>query len=262
MSERDTGLELLELAERAARAAGELLLERFGHVRGVATKSSPTDLVSDADRDSEALVLDLIQSARPDDGILSEEGGRESSRSGLRWIIDPLDGTTNYLFGLPVWAVAIAVADPDGLLLGVVFDPSRSELFAALRGAGATLNGGPISVSDRNDLATALIGTGFAYDAESRRVQAERMPHVLPVVRDIRRAGSAALDLSWVACGRLDGFFEAPMKPWDRSAGALLVREAGGIVTPLPPPFGEDEGVIAAGSTLHSSLQSLVQPHG
>jgi myo-inositol-1(or 4)-monophosphatase len=262
MSERSAGRELLGLAERAARAAGKLLLERFGHVRGVATKSSPTDLVSDADRDSETVVLDMIQSTRPDDGILSEEGGRESSKTGLRWIVDPLDGTTNYLFGLPMWAVSIAVADPDELLAGVVFDPSRAELFAALRGAGATLNGNPIGVSDRDELATALIGTGFAYDAESREVQAERMPRVLPLVRDIRRAGSAALDLSWVACGRLDGFFEAPMKPWDRAAGELLVKEAGGIVTPLSPPFGDDEGVIAAGPALHGSLRSLVQPHG
>jgi myo-inositol-1(or 4)-monophosphatase len=255
-------LDLLGLAERAARAAGDLLLDRFGHVRAVTTKSSPTDLVSDVDRDSESLLLNQIQSARPDDGILSEEGGRESSSSGIRWIIDPLDGTVNYLFGLPQWAVSIAVADPDGLLAGVVFDPSRSEMFSATRGAGATLNGDPIHVSERDDLGTALIGTGFAYDAESRGVQARRMPHLLPLVRDIRRAGSAALDLSSVACGRLDGFFEAPMKPWDRAAGELLVREAGGIVTPLPAPIGDDEGVIAAGPSLHGPLRGLVEPHG
>jgi myo-inositol-1(or 4)-monophosphatase len=255
----DVSRELLLLAERAARSAGDLLLERFGHVQGVATKSSPTDVVSDADRDSEALVLDIIQYARPEDGILSEEGGRESSRSGLRWIVDPLDGTVNYLFGLPLWAVSIGLTDRDGLLAGVVFDPSHSEMFSAVRGAGATLNGNAIRVSERDEVATALIGTGFAYDADSRGVQAARMPHLLPRVRDIRRAGSAALDLAWVACGRLDGFFEAPMKLWDRAAGELLVTEAGGIVTPLAPPFGEDMGVIAAGPALHPVLSKLVE---
>jgi myo-inositol-1(or 4)-monophosphatase len=251
--------ELLELAERAAREAGGLLLERFGHVRGVSTKSSPTDLVSDADRESEALILDVIRSARPDDGVLSEEGGREASRSGMRWIIDPLDGTVNYLFGLPIWAVSVALTDADGPVAGVVFDPNRSELFSAGRGAGATLNGSPIQVSERVDLSTAMIGTGFSYDADSRRVQAERMPHLLPRVRDIRRAGSAALDLAWISCGRLDGFFEAPMKVWDRSAGELLVTEAGGVVTPLRAPFGDDDGVIAAGPDLHPQLARLVE---
>lgn len=250
--------ELLELAETTARAAGDLLLERFGHVRGVETKTTPTDPVSDADRDTEELILSAIQSARPDDGILSEEGGREESQSGVTWIIDPLDGTVNYLFGLPAWSVSIALTDDEGLLAGVVFDPCMAELFSALRGSGARLNGQAIHVSDRRDLATALIGTGFSYDAESRAEQARRMPRVLPRVRDIRRAGSAALDLSWVACGRLDGFFEAPMKIWDRSAGEILVAEAGGVVTPLAPPLGDDAGVIAAGPGLHPALQELV----
>jgi myo-inositol-1(or 4)-monophosphatase len=143
-------------------------------------------------------------------------------------------------------------------LVGVVFDPSRGELFSALRGEGATLNGRGISVSSRNDLATALVGTGFSYDADARAVQASRMPDLLPRVRDVRRAGSAALDLAWTACGRLDGFFEAPMKVWDRSAGELLVQESGGVVTPLPPPFGDDRGVVAAGPALHPLLSELV----
>jgi myo-inositol-1(or 4)-monophosphatase len=250
--------EILDVAIRAAREAGELLLERFGHVRGVATKSSPTDLVSDADRESEKVVIEAIREARPDDGILSEEGGQEESRSGVRWIIDPLDGTTNYLFGFPVWSVSIAVVDVEGSLASVVFDPTRDELFSSSPGSGARLNGESIHVSDRSDLSTALIGTGFAYDAEARAVQAQRMPRILPLVRDIRRAGSAALDLSWVACGRLDGFFEAPMKIWDRAAGESIVREAGGVVTPLEPPFGDDSGVIAGGPDLHPLLERLV----
>jgi myo-inositol-1(or 4)-monophosphatase len=250
--------ELLQLAETTARAAGDLLLKRFGHVHGVETKSTPTDPVSDADRDSETLILDAIQSERPDDGIMSEEGGREESRSGIRWIIDPLDGTVNYLYGLSVWSVSIAIADEQGILAGVVFDPSRTEMFSALRGEGAKVDGRPIHVSDRSELATALIGSGFSYDAESRAVQASRMPRILPRVRDIRRAGSAAIDLAWVACGRLDGFFEAPMKLWDRSAGEILVTEAGGTVSPLDPPHGDDQGVIAANPSLHPALEQLV----
>jgi fructose-1,6-bisphosphatase/inositol monophosphatase family enzyme len=250
--------ELLELAQTTARAAGDLLLDRFGHVHAVETKTTPTDPVSDADRDTEELILSALQTQRPEDGILSEEGGREESRSGIRWIIDPLDGTVNYLFGVPVWAVSIAAADERGLLAGIVFDPCGDEMFSALRGAGADLNGDPIHVSDRSELAMALVGTGFSYDAEARAVQARRMPRVLPRVRDIRRAGSAALDLSWVACGRLDGFFEAPMKPWDRSAGEILISEAGGVVTSLDPPAGEDTGVIAAGPALHPALTELV----
>lgn len=248
----------LDLATDLAREAGSLLLQKFGRVTAVATKSTPTDLVSDADRESESLILERLLTERPDDGVLSEEGGREVSESGLTWIVDPLDGTVNYLFGLPMWAVSIAVVDERGPRTGVIVDPTRDELFAAQRDRGANLNGAPIRVSDREELSTALIGTGFAYDAESRKVQAKRMPAVLPDVRDIRRAGSAALDLAWVACGRLDGFFEAPMKVWDRSAGEILVREAGGVVSPLDPPFGDDRGVIAANAGLHPLLSALV----
>ena len=249
---------VLSLGVRVAHEAGALLLERFGKVRAVATKSSPTDLVSEADRESEDLIIRLIRSERPDDGIVSEEGGRERGTSGLRWVIDPLDGTVNYLFGLPIWAVSIAVNDDLGGLAGVVFDPCRKETFSALRGSGARLNGVAIGVSDRDDLGTAMIGTGFSYDAEARAAQARRIPSLLPLVRDIRRAGSAALDLAWVSCGRLDGFFEAPMQVWDRAAGEVLVREGGGVVTPLSPPFGDSTGVVAAGPRLHSALEHLV----
>ena len=251
--------DLLGLAEGVAREAGALLLDRFSSAAtGVETKSTPTDLVSDADLDSESLVLDRIRAARPDDGVISEESEGHSSESGYTWIIDPLDGTVNFLFRIPVWAVSIAVHDSEGALLGVVFDPNRDEMFSALRGGGARLNGSPIRVSDQSDLSQALVGTGFSYDAESRRVQAERIPRVLPRVRDIRRAGSAALDLAWLACGRLDGFFEAPMKLWDRAAGEVLIAEAGGVLSSLKAPFGDDDGLIAANATLHKDLQALV----
>ena len=255
---------LLDLAVEIAVSAGELLLDRFGSgVTGVDTKSTPTDPVSDADRDSERLVLDRISDARPDDGIISEEGEGIPSRSGVTWIVDPLDGTVNYLFGIPVWGVSVAVHDPLGALIGVVVDPTRKEVFSALRGEGAAVNGRPARVSAKAEPATALIGTGFSYEAEARSVQAERLVRVLPRVRDVRRAGSAAIDLAWTACGRLDGFFEAPMKLWDRAAGELLIAEAGGVVTPLEAPGGreEDTGVVAANPDLHRALNELVTGH-
>jgi myo-inositol-1(or 4)-monophosphatase len=253
---------LLGLALTAAREAGDLLHERFRRpAEGVSSKTSPTDLVSDADRDSETLLLRLIHETRPDDGILAEEGDSSDSRSGVTWIVDPLDGTINFLFGIPQWCVSIAVRDVEGLCAGVVHDPCRQETFSAIRNGGAFLNGKPIHIGKRTDLDSALIGTGFAYDSKARSEQAARLPKLLPAVRDIRRAGSAALDLAWLACGRLDGFFEAPMEPWDKAAGILLVTEAGGVVTELAAPFDLSPGVIAANPSLHPLLEQVVLGH-
>jgi myo-inositol-1(or 4)-monophosphatase len=237
-----------------------MLLERFhGPAKGVTAKSSPTDLVSDADRDAERMLVERIRKERPDDGLLSEEGAAANSTTGLTWVIDPLDGTVNFLFGIPVWAVSVAVQDDEGAVAGVVFNPNASETFAAARGAGATLNEREIKVSDRRDLATALIGTGFSYDPAARTVQAEIVRRALPVVRDIRRAGSAALDLSSVACGRLDGLYEAPLEPWDKAAGLLILSEAGGRWTEMAPPVeGMSPGLIASGPALHDELRKLV----
>lgn len=252
--------ELLGLAVEVARSAGELLLRSFRQpAEGIESKSTPTDLVSAADKSSEALILELIGSRRPTDGVLSEEGGGESSSSGLTWVVDPLDGTVNFLFGIPAWAVSIAVEDDKGAVIGVVHQPTTGETFAAERGHGATLDGRTIRVSPRSDLASALVGTGFAYDSGARAVQAELATRVLPRARDIRRAGSAALDLAAVACGRLDAFYEAPMEPWDKAAGILLIREAGGTVSELPPPLeGLSPGVIAGNPGLHDQLRRLV----
>jgi myo-inositol-1(or 4)-monophosphatase len=256
----DDARALLDLASEAARRAGALLLERFERpARGVSTKSTPTDLVSDADRDAENLLVRMVEAERPDDGILGEEGGGKTSESGLRWILDPLDGTVNFLFGIPVWCVSVAVEDRDGTLAGVVHDPTRAETFTALRGGGAQLNGEGIEVSDQSELATALIGTGFAYDLHARGVQASLLSRVLPRVRDIRRAGSAALDLCSVACARLDGFYEASMEAWDKAAGALLVTEAGGRISELAAPLENlSPGVVASGPALHEALRELV----
>jgi myo-inositol-1(or 4)-monophosphatase len=251
--------DLLEIAVDGARRAADLLLERFhAPATGVSTKSSPTDLVSDADRDSEALLRALVREHRPEDGILAEEGAGVESRSGLIWIIDPLDATINFLFGIPHWAVSIAVADAAGPIAGVVLNPNLDECFSAARHNGARLNGRPIEVSQESDLTKALIGTGFAYDVETRSLQAQVAARVIPRVRDIRRAGSAALDLAAVAAGRLDGFFEAHLGPWDRAAGELLVRAAGGTVSELPDPVGVEDGVVASGPALHGALRGLV----
>ena len=251
--------ELLALATEAARGAGKLLMGSFGGDReGVSTKSSPTDLVSKADKDSERFLLDLIASERPGDGILAEEGGRAESSTGYRWIIDPLDGTINFLFRIPVWGVSIAVEDQSGGVVGVVHDPNRDETFTARRGEGAWLNGRPLRVSERSDLTTALVGTGFAYDVGYRVAQARIVTDVVGRVRDIRRAGSAALDLCSVACRRLDGFFEAYTEPWDRAAGALIVTEAGGVVSEGPAPAGEGTTIVASNEILHDELRELV----
>ncbi|HEX4759474.1 MAG TPA: inositol monophosphatase family protein [Thermoleophilaceae bacterium] len=246
----------LALAERAARAAGGVLLERYGGpVEGLDVKSSATDPVSDADREAERTIRELLEAERPYDGLLGEEGSREASDSGRRWVIDPLDGTVNYLYGIPQWCVSIALEDADGALAGVVFDPLQDELFSAERGSGAGLNGKQVSVSGVSELSGALVGTGFSYEAEHRAEQAAVVGRLLPLVRDIRRAGSAALDLCWVATGRLDGFYERGVKPWDWRAGGLLVEEAGGEVRELP---GEPFGVVAAGPGLIDDLFGLV----
>lgn len=234
----------LALAERAARAAGDVLMSYFGRAaEGLDVKSSPTDPVSDADREAEEAIHQIIAAERPDDGIIGEEGARTSPSSGRTWIVDPLDGTVNFLYGMRAWAVSIALEDPDGLSVGVVFNPVDEECFSAVRGDGARLNGEPIQVTRCASLDRAMVATGFSYAAEQRARQAETLVRLLPAVRDVRRAGAAALDLAYVACGRVDAFYERGLKRWDEAAGRLLVEEAGGVVTDLE---GEPAGVLAA----------------
>jgi len=243
------------VAQRAAAVAGALLLERFGGpARGVTRKSSRTDLVSDADRDAEAAIEEILSSERPEDGLLAEEGSGRHGVSGRRWVVDPLDGTTNFLYGIPAWCVSIALEDADGGALGVVLDPVRRETFAALRGRGATRNGEPIRVSGEERLATALVGTGFSYEAAERSAQAAVLAGVLPRVRDVRRAGAAALDLSWVAAGRLDAYYERGLKHWDWAAASLIVSEAGGELRWLE---GEPRGLVAGTPGVVEALHTL-----
>jgi myo-inositol-1(or 4)-monophosphatase len=251
--------DLLNLAVTAARAAGALLRERFHAPRTeIDTKSTATDMVTDADRAAESLIKDGIHSERPDDTILGEETGEALGSSGLRWVVDPLDGTTNFLFGIPHWAVSIACEDADGAFVGVVYDPLRDELFSAQRGAGARLNGAPIAVSAADDLARALVGTGFSYLAEERQAAAALLPTILPRVRDIRRAGAASLDIAWVAAARLDAFYESGLAPWDAAAGRLIVTEAGGRLDVMPALGPKGEGWIAAGPLIFDRFRDLI----
>ncbi len=251
-------VELAAIAERVARAAGALLLDHA--TRGpvaVESKSSTTDMVSAADHASEELLVELLMAARPDDGLIGEEGSTRAGTTGLTWFCDPLDGTTNYLYRLPQWAVSVAVEDAAGPLASCVFHPTGDEAFTAARGHGATLNGTPIRTSAATVLETSLIGTGFAYTASVRAEQGARLPVVLAAVRDIRRAGSAALDLAWVACGRLDGFFESGIQHWDYAAGQLLILEAGGRFEVGPGPHGGIPQVVAAAPGIHDALRAL-----
>ena len=236
---------VIEVAVEAAVAAGaELLAHRSGGVRGVTTKSSDTDLVSDADRAAEQLIVARITSAFPRDGILGEEGATKDGDSGRRWVIDPLDGTTNFVYGLDSFCVSIGVEDESGPLAGCVHDPVRGETFRAWRGGGAELNGTPIRPSATEQLEQALLGTGFSYRMDQREWQARVVSALVPRVRDIRRIGSAALDLCWVAAGRLDGHVERGLAPWDHAAGILIASEAGARVRQPAP--SERWGLVSA----------------
>ena len=250
MSER-----ILALAREAAVAAGALLLERVGRpVGGLSAKTSRTDLVSDADRDAEALLVGMIRAARPDDAIVAEEGGGGAGMSGVEWVIDPLDGTINYLFDIPQWCVSVACEGH----VGVVLDPLRPECFRAIAGGGATLDGEPLRASTADDLATALVATGFGYEAGVRRAQADQVAALLPQVRDIRRMGSAALDLAWTAAGRYDAYYERGAQRWDVAAGLLLCAEAGLERRDLEARDALPAGVLVAPSGLVDALHAIV----
>jgi myo-inositol-1(or 4)-monophosphatase len=242
------------VAEDAARAAGAILLERFGSERALdRTKSSPTDLVSEADLLAEKAIRDVIAQHAPDDAIMGEEGADTPGTSGRRWIVDPLDGTVNFVFGIPQWAVSVACEG----VAGVVFDPCREELFVAADGR-ATLNGAPLRASQRKDLASALVATGFGYESEVRRGQADIVARLLPLVRDIRRAGSAALDLAWCACGRYDAYYERGVNLWDYAAGGLIASRAGLAVRTLAESDDGPAGLAAAPPPLLDELMGLI----
>lgn len=253
--------DLAALAERAARAAGALIGQgRPDRVQVASTKTSPVDVVTAMDTAAEALVVELLLAERPDDGVLGEEGGLRAGRSGLTWVVDPIDGTVNYLYGIPAYAVSIAVVqgqpEPSGwtVLAGCVHNPSTGETWTATAGGGAFLDGRRLAGPAEVALDRALVGTGFGYVASRRRQQAAVLQALLPQVRDIRRIGSAALDLCALAGGRLDAYYERGLQPWDQAAGVLVAREAGARVTgPRGLHPGEDL-VVGAAPRLHADL--------
>jgi myo-inositol-1(or 4)-monophosphatase len=257
--------ELLDLATTAAQRAADLLVNGLGRARTtVETKSTATDMVSEMDRASERLIVSTLLAARPDDGLVAEEGSASPGTSGLRWVIDPLDGTTNYLYGHPGWAVSIAAEDDAGVVAGVVIDPLHHDVFTATRGGGARRNGEPIACSSLDDLGTALLATGFGYAAERRRAQAQVLVELLPRIRDIRRMGAAAVDLCSVACGRVDGYFERGLAWWDLAAGSLVAAESGALLSTIDGrPAGPDAGsIVAAGPRLFHTLRKLLSSLG
>jgi myo-inositol-1(or 4)-monophosphatase len=260
--------ELLDIARSVAEEAGALAarLRREG-VEVAATKSSPIDIVTAADRATEDLIRGRLAALRPQDGFLGEESGGGAGTSGLTWVVDPIDGTANYLYDLPNWSVSIAVVegDPDPAtwtaLAGVVNAPMLREVYTASLGGGAHVDGRPMQVRQPVPLDRALVATGFHYTQEIRTNQARVAQPLLARVRDLRRAGGAAIDLAYVAAGRIDAYFEQGLNPWDQAAGALLVREAGGVVRGIDGPAPTHRMLIAGQEAvvaeLHAALVEL-----
>jgi myo-inositol-1(or 4)-monophosphatase len=209
----------------------------------------------DTDRDAERVIADVLAQERPDDALMARKGTSQPGEGGRRWVVAALDGTISYLYGYPHWCVSLALEDAAGPVAAVVYDPNRDELFAAERGAGAMLAGEKIHVREAPPLAEALVATGFGHDPARRARQTDVVRRVLPVVRDIRRAGSAALDLAWLAAGRLDAYYEHGLHHWAWAAGSLLVCESGGAVEELS---GEPSGLIAGPQAVVTALRPLV----
>lgn len=251
--------QLCDLASRLAVAAGELVFEgRKNGVSSISTKSSDTDVVTEFDRASEHLIVEGLQAERPDDAVVGEEGTDSAGASGIRWLIDPIDGTTNFQYDLPGYAVSIAALSGDRPLAGAVYIPGSRELFTATAGGGALLNGSPIHCGTTSSLQHALVATGFSYQVERRREQAQRIAQVIPRIRDIRRLGAAAADLCYLAAGRLDVYYEQWLNPWDWAAGELIAREAGCRVGRFDGGPTDHSGVLAANPALFDQVVELL----
>lgn len=252
---------LADLARRAAQSAGTLLRDERPDELQVSAKSSPTDVVTQMDRAAEEHLAGMILGERPGDGILGEEGGERAGTTGVRWIVDPLDGTTNYLYGLPLWSVSVGVEVAGVVVAGAVCAPELGLTYVAHRGGGAweesRQGSRRLRASSVTDLGQALLSTGFGYDSEQRRRQAQALVTVAPRVRDVRRLGSAAIDLCWVAAGLTDAYVESRLNPWDVAAGALIAREAGAVVVgdhdPVHAPY-----VLASAPGIADELMRLL----
>jgi len=253
--------EWMEFAEEVARGAGEILRRNYGRRQSIHFKGE-INLVTDVDRESEAYLMERIRSSFPDHGILSEESSERLSPSPYRWIIDPLDGTTNYAHNYPCFCVSVALESNGELLAGAVFNPLLSESFTASAGGGAFLNGERIAVSGIEDLRRSLLSTGFAYDVkESTDNNLDFFREFVFAGQAIRRDGSAALDMCYLACGRFDGFWELKLHPWDTAAGLLLLREAGGVATRLDgSPYDiHQPDILASNGRIHEQMMAVVR---
>lgn len=239
--------DLAKLAISIAKSAGQMLLDRPEKL-DIDTKTSEIDIVTQMDRAAEKLIVDAILKERPDDGIIGEEGSDRSGTSGYTWVIDPIDGTVNYLYDMAGWSVSIAVKDVNGSCVGVVYSPTTDSLFTAIRGQGSYLNGKSLKCNDQIELNRALIATGFAYKNEQREVQVTQFNKLILKIRDYRRNGSAAIDICHVAAGIVDGYYEIGLHEWDLAAAELIAQEAGAKVTV------HGDLVIAAGPYLHGKL--------
>jgi myo-inositol-1(or 4)-monophosphatase len=246
--------ELLEVATAAARSAAPLLLDRFGNESALRTKSSATDLVTEADLAAEAAIRSVLEKHVSDDEIVGEEGGSTAGTSGRRWLVDPIDGTTNYVYGIPQWCISIACEGQ----AAVVLDPVRDELFAARCDGPATLNGKPLAPERASVVERALVATGFGYEADVRTAQGRVVAELLPKVRDIRRVGSAALDLAWLAAGRYDAYYEYGIQEWDIAAGTLICERAGLGVVELAPKPPAAAGVLVGPPAIIAALLPIV----
>ncbi len=251
----------MNVAAATARRAGDTIItgRRSGRLEE-RTKSTPTDMVTVWDSRSEEQIVTELNERRPHDGFIAEEGSARSSESGVSWLVDPIDGTTNFLYGMAGFAVSIAAVDDAGRsLAGAVFLPMTRELFVAARGHGAWLGGRRLRCSDTTDVSRALVGTGFSYDVDRRRRQGIRLGRLIGSVRDVRRVGAAAPDLCYVADGRLDAYFEENLQPWDMAAGRLVAEEAGAVVTSLDGGPADSHHVLAATPGVHADLVDLLR---
>ena len=247
--------ELLDLALRVGKKAADLLSAR-PELLEVSTKSSDVDIVTQMDRAGEALIVSSILAERPDDGMIGEEGAERASTSGITWVIDPLDGTVNYFYGLPGWNVSIAAKDKDGVVVGVVVSPTINSTWWAIRGEGSFHNGKKLQCNDPVELNRTMFATGFAYESEKRSLQLDFINKLLPQMRDIRRNGAAAVDLCFVGSGNVDAYFESGLHEWDVAAGGLIAQEAGAIIS--RHEIKGQNFILAAGPHLHKILKNTL----
>lgn len=252
-------IDLRAIAEQLAREAGDMALRgRKSGTMSATTKSSPTDMVTQYDKASEEMITAGLARLRPDDAIIGEEGASKEGTTGITWHIDPIDGTSNFYFDIPMWAVSIGATDQQGPLVGAVYAPALGEMFTGARGNGATLNGAPIHVRHNTELTDALVCTGFSYRVHERAVHAARVAQMITHIRDIRRFGAAAIDLCFVACGRYDAYFEEHLHSWDLVAGQVIATEAGAHVTNFAGNAVTPAQVLASQPGIQHQLIDLI----